>query len=178
MSQYGVKQSIVMGNMFEKAEMQRMEEYYSKLLSEASYASSLWGYLGAGAAVGLTILSGGTAAPLLAAVGGAGYYAGSEYGEQDVLDYMDLDDTATQYSEYQYVSEKEEAQREVEAELDAEQLAGTIGTAKGIYSLAGMPDVVSFAGDVGSNISSLWDLLYGGEMEGTEVVSEFGNMVT
>jgi hypothetical protein len=114
------------------------QEQASKMLSEAAYDSSLWGYIGAAIGVGgLLLLTGGTAAPwLLAGTGGISSYLGSEYGEgsslagADPIEGMKAEGGTIKLAETQ----KADAYDEIKTNLDAQQLGQAFKVGTAVYA--------------------------------------------
>ena len=156
MSQYGLRQSLVRGQIIQENEWDRMEEWYSNKLQDLQRDQGTFGMIGAGLGVGLgLLLTGGTAAPwLLAGLGSAGYYGGSELGES-YYDFESKDvDKGSKYGGILYQEEKDDAKQAVIDTTEAEQLSDTINVGKAVYSIASIIDGGGNLMDLFSNPSS------------------------
>jgi hypothetical protein len=137
-NQYQQMKGRVMFGALDKQDTKMTQDQASKMLSEASYASSLWGYAGAGLAVGTFLLSGGTSVPLMAGIGGLGSLAGSEIGEFKSL--AEADPIVGAGEDWFRSDVKSEAKDVVEDELDAQQLSQAVSTTSAIYSVGSALD--------------------------------------
>ena len=138
--QYKQLKGLVQSQQYQKKDANLTSNQASKMLSEAAYDSSLWGYASTALGVGTFLLSGGTSAVLMAGIGGLSSYIGSEYGEQKSLAEADpivgIEGGAITID----AEGKAQARDEIGTNLDAQQLSQAFQTAAAIYTIANVLD--------------------------------------